>query len=83
MIVLYQIGFDKIDELADDVVESINKTRDSEIANMMELQFILAYEGKIDKLSSDEMTPFELNNWYKLLKKQKDLENNRVQENNQ
>jgi hypothetical protein len=81
MIVLYQIGFDRLEDFPKDVIESINKSRDDEITNMMETQFILSYLGNISKKDSDDMTPFELTNWYNFLKKQKDLENNRVQEN--
>jgi len=80
MITLYSIGFDKLDELSEETVLSIEKAREIEIANIMELQFILSYLGNISKDDSDNMTPFELNNWYKLLKKQKELESKRVNE---
>lgn len=40
----------------------------------MSVQFTLAYMGHISKEDSDNMTPFELTNWYNMLKKQKELE---------
>lgn len=41
---------------------------------MIETQFVLSYYGNVSKEDSDNMTPFELNEWYKLVKKQKQLE---------
>ena len=70
LIALYEIGFDKLEELPYEIVEAFDKTRQNEILNMMELQFVLSYKGNISKQDSDEMTPFELGNWYEFLKKQ-------------
>jgi hypothetical protein len=71
---LYEVGFDKLDELDDDTLERFYKLRESEIRKMMETQFILSYMANVSKADSDEMTPYELNNWVEILKKQKDLE---------
>ena len=77
---LYKEGFEKIDDLPDEIQQEFYKVRESEISHMLELQFILSYLGNISKADSDEMTWFELNNWFKLLKKQKDIENQRALE---
>lgn len=80
MIALYSIGFEKLNDLSEETILSIEKAREIEITNILELQFILSYLGNISKEDSDNMTPFELNNWYKLLKKQKELEASKVKE---
>lgn len=80
LITLYKEGFEKLDELPDEIQQEFYKVRESEISHMLELQFILSYLGNISKADSDEMTWFELNNWFKLLKKQKDIENQRALE---
>lgn len=80
LITLYKEGFEKIDDLPDEIQQEFYKVRESEISHMLELQFILSYLGNISKADSDEMTWFELNNWFKLLKKQKDIENQRALE---
>lgn len=80
LITLYKEGFEKIDELPEEIQQEFYKVRESEISHMLELQFILSYLGNISKADSDEMTWFELNNWFKLLKKQKDIENQRALE---
>jgi len=41
---------------------------------MIEMQFVLSYHGHISKSDSDEMSIFELNNWYEFLKKQKEMD---------
>lgn len=81
LITLYELGFDKLDDLSDDIIESINKAREVEISNMIELQFVLSYRGNISKADSDEMTPFELKMWYNFLKKQGEIEADRVKDN--
>lgn len=53
------------------------RLRERKIEEIMSDQFILAYLGNISKKDSDEMTPFELKNWFELLKKQKELEADR------
>lgn len=53
------------------------RLREHKIEEIMSDQFMLAYLGNISKKDSDEMTPFELRNWFELLKKQKELEANR------
>lgn len=80
LITLYKEGFEKIDDLPEEIQQEFYKVRESEISHMLELQFILSYLGNISKADSDEMTWFELNNWFKLLKKQKDIENQRALE---
>lgn len=80
IIYIYEKGFDKINEFPEDFLESINAARERELYGMMELQFLLSYLGNISKADSDEMTPFELNNWYEFLKKQKELESSRLSE---
>ena len=77
LIYLYSVGFDKLEELDDEEIEALYKLRENEIENMLELQFMLSYFCNITKADSDEMTPFELKNWYRLLKKQKELEDER------
>lgn len=67
-------GFNSLDELPDKVIESLYEAREIQISNIMEMQFVLSYMGHISKTDSDEMTWFELNNWFKLLKKQKEVE---------
>jgi hypothetical protein len=52
--------------------------REAEVLDLMELQFLLSYHGKITKEDSDKMTIFELRQWYILLKKQVVLENDAV-----
>jgi len=80
LITLYKEGFEKLDDLPEEIQQEFYKVRESEISHMLELQFILSYLGNISKADSDEMTWFELNNWFKLLKKQKDIENQRALE---
>lgn len=80
LITLYKEGFEKIDDLPEEIQQEFYKVRESEISYMLELQFILSYLGNISKADSDEMTWFELNNWFRLLKKQKDIENQRALE---
>jgi len=80
MIALYELGFEKLNDLPDDTIESIEKYREIEISNLMELQFVLSYAANLSKKDTDEMTPFELNNWYKLLKKQKGIELEKIKE---
>jgi len=46
----------------------------------MEMQFVLSYLGHVSKSDSDEMTWFEIHNWFKLLKKQKEAEAKRQEE---
>lgn len=70
-------GFDSLDELSEEVLDSLYEAREIEISNIMEMQFVLSYMGHISKADSDEMTWFELNNWFKLLRKQKELESKR------
>jgi hypothetical protein len=48
--------------------------RENEIMRIMELQFVLSYLGHISKEDSDNMTLFELKQWYEMLKKQRKLE---------
>ena len=70
-------GFSSLDELSEEVLDSLYEAREIEISNIIEMQFVLSYMGNISKLDSDEMTWFELNNWFKLLRKQKELESKR------
>lgn len=72
---LYSVGFDRLDELPKETLNRFYEIRENEVERMMEIQFILSYLGNISKKDSDDMTPFELDNWVRLLKKQKDLEN--------
>ena len=74
LIYLYSMGFEKLDSLPEEDLKGFYKLRENEIESMLELQFILSYLGNISKADSDEMTPFELTNWYRLLKKQKEIE---------
>jgi hypothetical protein len=80
LIKIYELGFDKIDELDEEVQEAFYKVRENEINYMMEIQFILSYLGNISKQDSDEMTIFELHNWFNLLKKQKAIEAEKAKE---
>lgn len=74
LIELYRVGFDKLDDLPSEEFDMFMKLREGEIEEIMSLQFMLAYLGNISKADSDNMTPFELRNWFNLLKKQKELE---------
>lgn len=80
---LYKDGLDQIENLPEDTLKVFYQNRENEIANIMETQFILSYLGNISKMDSDEMTPFELQNWFNLLKKQKELEAKSAAENAQ
>ena len=53
------------------------KLREMEIEKTMSTQFMLSYLGNISKADTDNMTPFELKNWFKLLQRQKELESDR------
>lgn len=75
LIYLYEKGFEQIDNLPEETLEAFYKLRESEVSYIMEVQFMLSYLGNISKTDSDNMTWFELNNWFKLLKKQKEIEN--------
>lgn len=83
LIQLYKEGLEKLDQLSEDTLKIFYSNRETEIANIMEMQFVLSYLGNISKTDSDEMTPFELQNWFNLLKKQKELEAKRAAENAQ
>jgi hypothetical protein len=74
LICLYETGFDKLKDFPEDFTKSLDANRMAEVSCIMEKQFLLSYMGNISKVDSDEMTPFELNNWFELLKKQKELE---------
>jgi hypothetical protein len=78
LITIYKEGFEKLDELDEETLGAFYKMREAEISYIMEVQFILSYLGNISKTDSDNMTWFELNNWFSLLKKQKELENERT-----
>lgn len=80
---MYKEGLENIEDLPEETLEIFYKNRENEIANIMEMQFVLSYLGHVSKTDSDEMTPFELQNWFKLLKKQKELEAKRAAENAQ
>lgn len=81
LIEIYKKGsLQDIDELPEETLESLYTARENEISNMMEMQFVLAYMGHVSKEDSDEMTWFEINNWFKLLKKQKEIEAKRQEE---
>lgn len=73
-------GFERIEEFSEEELEIFYKAREIEISNIMEMQFVLSYLGHISKTDSDDMTWFELQNWFKLLKKQKELEAKREAE---
>jgi len=45
-----------------------------------EKQFILSYYGNVGKADSDNMTPTELDRWFKLVKKRKELEEEQAKE---
>lgn len=81
LIYIYEIGFDKFDELPEEVIENIYIARESEINLMMEKQFILSYFANISKEDSDNMTPTELDRWIDLVKKRKELEAEQLNEN--
>jgi hypothetical protein len=70
---LYELGFDKLDELPENTIDNILKSREAEIKNMIEMQFVLAYHSNISKEDSDNMTPFEIKNWYNFLQKQSEI----------
>lgn len=74
LISLYLTGFDKMNDLPDEILEDLDKSRQIEISNMIEMQFVLSYHAHISKKDSDDMSIFELNNWYEFLKKQKALD---------
>ena len=81
LIEIYKKGsLEDIDDLPEETLESLYVARENEISNMMEMQFVLAYMGHVAKQDSDEMTWFEINNWFKLLKKQKEIEAKRQEE---
>jgi hypothetical protein len=80
LIEIYKQGFEILDTLPEEDLLNFYKIRESEINYIMEVQFILAYLGHVSKLDSDEMTWFELTSWFSLLKKQKELENQKSQE---
>ncbi len=75
LIHLYDIGFNELDNLSEDIYKSFDEARQIEINDMMEKQFLLSYSGNISKADSDDMTPFELLSWVNLLKKIKSIEN--------
>lgn len=75
LIYLHKVGFEKLDELPEETIKNFYAIRENEIERIMETQFVLSYLGNISKKDSDEMTPFELNNWLNLLKKRKEAEN--------
>jgi hypothetical protein len=56
--------------------------REAEVFGIMELQFVLSYNANVSKEDSDNMTPFELDNWFELLKKQRKLEEEARREEN-
>lgn len=74
LIYLYGVGFEKLEELPKKTLEKLLSIREKEVEDMMETQFVLSYYGHISKKDSDEMTLFELKNWYRLLKKQREME---------
>lgn len=81
LIEIYKKGsLEDIDDLPEETLESLYVARENEISNMMEMQFVLSYMGHVSKQDSDEMTWFEINNWFKLLKKQKEIEAKRQEE---
>lgn len=81
LIEIYKRGsLEDIEELPEETLQSLYKSRENEISNMMEMQFVLAYLGHVSKNDSDEMTWFEINNWFKLIKQQKEIEAKRQEE---
>ena len=83
MIHLYKIGFEAINEVPVVDSENLFKLRDDEIKDMLELQFMLSYKANISKEDSDNMTPFEITNWFNMLKERnrvEEEERNRVEE---
>ena len=74
IIYLYIVGFEKLDELPDEILNDFMELRDAEIQNIMEVQFVLSYLGNISKHDTDEMTLYELRSWYNLIKKRKAME---------
>lgn len=68
------VGFDKLDSIPAADVENLFKLRDNEIKDMLELQFMLAYKVGISKADTDNMTIFELQNWFNLLKERVRIE---------
>jgi hypothetical protein len=77
LVYLYEVGFDKLNELPKKTLNNLLELRKSKIQEMMETQFVLSYYGKISKEDTDEMTPFELKNWFEFLKKQREIEADR------
>jgi hypothetical protein len=49
LITLYKEGFEKIDDLPEEIQQEFYKVRESEISHMLELQFYLIYLGNISK----------------------------------
>lgn len=80
LIKLYELGFEELQNIPEDQLSNLYDQRDEEIRRIMELQFMLACECNVSKADSDNMTPFELNNWFNLWKKKLSLENEKNSE---
>ena len=76
IIELYKYGFDTLDGLSQKLQTSFYEQREREVLDLMELQFVLSYAGNISKEDTDNMSLFELKNWFTLLKKQRQIEQN-------
>lgn len=61
-------------------MESFYNIRKQEVEQFMSLQFALSSVGGISIEATNEMTPFEINNMFELLKKKNELENQRNSE---
>lgn len=82
IITLYLEGFEILDNFDEDELQALLELRENEVLGIMELQFVLAYQANVSKEDTDNMTPFELSNWFELLKKQKQVEYDQEKENN-
>lgn len=76
----YKEGFHKLDGLSPVDLESLNNIRRQEIERFMSLQVALSSIGNISIEATNEMSPFELNNMFELVKKKTELENKRNSE---
>lgn len=74
LIELYNHGFNLLDTISPELLERFYEIREIEVSDIRSRQFMLTYYTHMTKEDVDNMTPYELDQHYELLVRQKELE---------